>query len=234
MYLTYTIIRTAIIRNWKWIQIPLLIVGFVLWCEPVSAQVPGPNKEYYRVEPSSRIWVEGSTTVNKFSCVDNEIGGFGRLAGDSVPDQPVTDSTGADVEVRLNVHDLDCGRSRMNHDMYKAMKADSFPRITYHLLSARMLSVPENAEMHFKAKTIGTITLAGKSKVIDMDVDGILLSNGRFHVTGSHPLLMSDFDIQPPSPFFGLIKTKNKIVVHFDLFVRPSPAKPDLTNRTGS
>lgn len=226
MYLTYTIIRTVITRYRKWIQIPLILVGFVLWCGPVSAQVPGPGIEYYSVEPSSRIWVEGSTTVNNFSCVDHEIGGYGQLASDSLSDKPVTDSTGADVVVRLNVHDLDCGHNQMNHDMYKAMKADSFPRIIYRLISARILSIPENTDMHFEAKTIGTITLAGKSKDIVMDVNGMLLPNGRFHVTGNQPLMMSDFNIKPPSPFFGLIKTKNRIVVHFDLYVRPTLVKP--------
>lgn len=226
MRFTMTYIQTAMPRYFKRVLMLVLLAGCGLWGERVQAQVPGSENDFFRVEPSSRIWVEGSTTINDFSCVDHKVGGFGQIIGDSLLDRTVTDSSRTQVVVRLNVSDLDCGRRRMNRDMYHAMKADSFPRISYHLLSARMLSLPHDINGDFKAETIGTISLAGKSQVIKMAVDGVLLPNGRFHVTGSHPLLMSDFGIHPPSPFWGLIKTKDRIVVHFDLYVTPAASKP--------
>ena len=50
------------------------------------------------------------------------------------------------------------------------------------------------------------------------------LADGHVRFTGQHPMLMSDFGMDPPSAMFGQLRTADEVVVHFDLVVAPGPA----------
>lgn len=182
--------------------------------------VSGP----YHVEKGSRIWIEGSTSVSEFTCTSEKIDGYGHFNDDSLRTEKTSLSVGnkqPNVRVSLPDHSLDCGKRQMNHDMYNALKAEKFPVIHYHLDNAQILTATDSTSGWFKVDTFGKLTIAGKTNNVNMIVDGILLSNGRFHVKGSKELKMSEFNINPPSPFWGLIKTHDKITVNFDLYVAP-------------
>lgn len=199
----------------------ILVVISASLCYGQNVPTAGP----YQIQSGSKIWIEGSTNISKFSCVSKRIDGFGHLRSDSVTTIKTSLSKDDDkpvVFVSLKDHSLDCGKRPMNHDMYHALKADEFPTIHYDLISGRMISYPDSTTKWFKIKTKGRLTIAGKSKIIKMIVDGHQLPHDHFHVKGSKTLRMSDFDIKRPSPFWGLVKTHNVIVVKFDLFVAPS------------
>lgn len=183
--------------------------------------VTGP----YRVEKGSKLWIEGSTSVNEFTCTSDEIDGYGHFNSDSLEAQKASLSVGyqqPNVRVSLPDQSLDCGKRKMNHDMYNALKAKKFPDIYYHLDNAQILTTADSTSGWFKVNTVGKLTIAGKTNTVNMIVDGRLLPNGRFHVKGSKQLKMSEFNIDPPSPFWGLIKTHDKITVKFNLYVAPA------------
>ena len=54
-----------------------------------------------------------------------------------------------------------------------------------------------------------------------MIVEGRRLPDGQFRLTGSLPLLMTDFGIDPPKAMPGTLKTGDRVVVHFDVVVAP-------------
>lgn len=203
------------------VLIALLIIG--LPAAAAMAQtvvVSGP----YRVEKGSKIWIEGSTSVSEFTCTSDEVDGYGHFSDDSLRTERTSLSVGKkqpNVRVSLPDHSLDCGKRQMNHDMYNALKAEKFPVIHYHLDNAQILATTDSTSGWFKVDTFGKLTIAGKTNNVKMMVDGRLLPNGRFHVKGSKELSMSEFNINPPSPFWGLIKTHDKITVNFDLYVAP-------------
>lgn len=207
------------------LKIILVLVTFFIGLPEMTAfaqavVISGP----YHVQKGSRIWIEGSTSINEFTCISDEIDGYGHLNSDSVHTEmtslPVRNSR-PKVSVSLPDNSLDCGKAQMNHDMYNALKAEKYPSIHYHLDHAQVLTIADSTTGWFKVETTGQLTIAGKTNVINMIVDGRLLPDGRFHVKGSKELKMSEFNIDPPSPFWGLIKTHDKISVNFDLYVAP-------------
>jgi hypothetical protein len=52
-------------------------------------------------------------------------------------------------------------------------------------------------------------------------VQGQQRADGTYQATGSLPLLMSDFGIDPPTAMFGLIKVHDQITVRFKLIATP-------------
>ncbi len=45
----------------------------------------------------------------------------------------------------------------------------------------------------------------------------------KYHIMGSHELSMKDYDIKVPEIMFGLVKVKDKIEFHFDLYFEVMP-----------
>ncbi|HKJ33454.1 MAG TPA: YceI family protein [Balneolales bacterium] len=199
-----------------------IVLAVVLPTLTCNAQ-PIQNGRYY-VQDGSKIWIDGKTTVNNFSCSSKNVNGYGVLVdtAQSMRTSLPTTYHKTKVHVTLPVNTMDCGKKRMNKDMYHAMKAQKYPSIKYDLLNVKNFTKSDTSSKWFTVNTTGQLTIAGKSRVIHMTVDGHMLPDGRFHVEGQKNLDMTSFGIDPPSPFWGLIKTKDEITVHFDLYVAQS------------
>jgi len=50
-------------------------------------------------------------------------------------------------------------------------------------------------------------------------LDGNFLDDGRIRVTGKKEIKMTDYDVEPPTGLFGLVRAEDELTVHFDLYV---------------
>jgi len=178
----------------------------------------------------ARIWLEGATNINHFSCETSDADGMGGRYDalelvDSVMNvnySPVSNEMNSlQGWLKVSVKSLDCGNKHMNKDMYHSLKSNRFPNIFFSLETAHLIKPGITKDDPFEVETKGQLTIAGKTRDIKVVAKGHRLSTGCFRVQGSEPILMSDFNIDPPSPFFGIVKTKDKITVHFDLIATP-------------
>ncbi len=163
---------------------------------------------------ASRVWIEGRSTVNAFTCEAQEIEGLGAVeAGQAVQGQ-----------LSVPVRAFDCGKAAMNRDLQVALKAEQFPTIRFVLGNVRVLeAVGEGAA---QLVVWGQLTIAGQTRPVQFTAMGRLLPSGKARLTGSLPLRLSTFHIPPPTALLGLIRVRDQITVHFDLLVRPLPVQP--------
>jgi hypothetical protein len=198
----------------------------------VRAQEPPPNLGIH-LAPESRFWIEGRSTVSAFTCqaaqVDRSImvgppSEIGEIAG--LPDALKA------AMLSIPVHGFRCGNRRMDRDMYRAMKADAFSAIEYRLWTYAIEALPE-AGGTYLVHTVGELSIAGAERVVAMEVTIEPMPDGRhYRVRGSKPILMTDFGIEPPTALFGLVKAKDRIVVHFDLIATaPAAVGPLMLGR---
>ncbi|HET7152686.1 MAG TPA: YceI family protein [Candidatus Kapabacteria bacterium] len=183
---------------------------FIICSSALFAQQNTPAE--YKILPESHLWLVGSATTGSWTCGTAYISGYGI---------PSTSVRPAEVAVSIKVKDLDCGNKFMNNDMYDAMNSDQFPTIQYHLISARRLSSQDGDSVWTKLQTIGTLDLNGVSKQLNIQVNIRRLANNKIQVVGSVGMLMSDFNVTPPSALFGLIKASNDLEVRFDITAGP-------------
>jgi len=156
----------------------------------------------------SRLWIDGSTSVNTFTCE------AGDLAGDALFYE--ADSLGAglsDAEVAIPVSEFDCGKARMNRDLHEALKAEDHPLIRFRLTDL----MPAEDAGNRKFRVRGMMDIAGESRSVQLDLDGERLSDNTWRATGGVALRMSDFGIDPPTALLGLIQAHDDISVRFDL-----------------
>ncbi len=164
----------------------------------------------YAPDPArSRIWIEGRSTLKRFTCTTTRVEGYGVVkAGGAVQGQLV-----------VAVQAFDCGKQSMNRDLQKALQADRFPEIRFEPRKVVVLETPTGDAA--RLDITGTLTIAGAARTVRFVASGQLLAAGRARLTGLLPLKLTDFDVKPPTALFGLIRVYDQITVHFDLTMQP-------------
>jgi polyisoprenoid-binding protein YceI len=115
-------------------------------------------------------------------------------------------------ELQIPVNTFTCDRDGLTKQMFKAMKADKHPTITFRLGSYTVEAAAGGATI----KPTGTLTVAGVERPIDLLLE-VKEEAGRLHVRGTRDLLMTEFGIKPPTMFMGMLKTADKVTVTFEL-----------------
>jgi polyisoprenoid-binding protein YceI len=170
----------------------------------------------YTVRPESKVVLHGRSNVNSWSCATSTFQtsiGVDSSARSAHPGS--RPRSVVRVTVTVPVRSLDCGRARMNEDMFRALKADSFPEIRYVLSSYEVeeqLATADSVVVH----SVGELTVAGQTKRVEIQVNGARVQGGLWG-HGVVKLLMTDFGIKPPTAFFGAIRTKNALEVKVEI-----------------
>ncbi|MFH5832113.1 YceI family protein [Halalkalibaculum sp. DA384] len=211
--------RPALLRL---LSVALLAVwGLSLQLAGAQEISPAYEAGNIEIEPTGALWLEGSASVVDYRCYAESLAGSGEIENTTEPTKNVQGQGDVKVKVTIPVKALECGKSKMNRDLYEALKAEEHPSITYQLLQATLLSEsthPDSAGW-MKIQTEGLLTIAGVTDTTSLVVEGQLVGQERFRVKGVKPLNMHDFDIEPPTALMGLIKANEKLTVHFDVSV---------------
>jgi polyisoprenoid-binding protein YceI len=169
------------------------------------------------VRPESRVILLGRSNVHGFSCATSTFQANIGVNSSNLASRPRS----VRLTVAVPVRSLDCGRARMNQDMFRALKADSFPEIRY-VLTSYLVNDQLATTDSFTVNSVGELTVAGKTQRVDLQVKGARDHAGVFRGDGGVRLLMTDFGIKPPTAFFGAIRTKNALEVRVEIRVTRS------------
>ncbi len=154
----------------------------------------------YKIDTSnSQIIVEGTSNLRDWSAQVGDFSGTMEVDDAGNPTK---------VMLTMEVLSMDGGRGAdMNAKIYKALKSEEYPQITFESTSIDAASMVAT----------GNLSMAGQSK--EVSVEGQLdLAGGK--LTTSKDLKLSDFEIEPPSALFGQIKCKDEIKVMFDIALK--------------
>jgi polyisoprenoid-binding protein YceI len=102
--------------------------------------------------------------------------------------------------------------SGMDKNIYKALKKDTYPNISFVLKAA---TIANNT-----IKCLGTLTIAGKSTETELLVFYTINTDKTITVTGTKKINMLDYGIEPPTALFGTIKTGKDVVLSFTVVMK--------------
>ena len=80
---------------------------------------------------------------------------------------------------------------------------------SYDVMASPAVVPPFSMTLH------GRLSLAGVERKVDVRATGVRVKEG-IRMSGSKDLLMTDYQIKPPTMMLGAIKTKNLITVKFN------------------
>lgn len=166
------------------------------------------------LQPDSRLWIEGTSTVRSFSCKASTFDALVTTTQDAAVGAVLAGEKAVDaVTVTVPAAKLDCGNGTMNSHMLKALKATDNPEITFRMQSYDL--APAGAGM---AGTLrGELTLGGVTKPIVVDAVAADGGDATLLVTGRHVLKMTDYGLKPPSLMLGTMKVGDAVTVGFEL-----------------
>src|SRR5687767_11842518 len=175
---------------------------------PASVRIP--------VRADSRLWLEGSSNVRDWTC--RATGMDATLEVDEVRSLANNRLVRA-VAVRVPVRLLKCGDRHMEAHMYTALKAPPAPATNY--IAAKFDSLAQAGLVGEPLETTGQLTVAGVERTVRMTVRSERLPDGSYRARGSVPIRMTDFGIKPPRPWGGILRTADKVVIQFEIFIGP-------------
>ncbi|PIQ61728.1 MAG: hypothetical protein COV99_08590 [Bacteroidetes bacterium CG12_big_fil_rev_8_21_14_0_65_60_17] len=163
--------------------------------------------------PETRMWVTGTSTIHDWECKVASVDGSltaqigGQLSAISA------------TTVAVKVDDMDCDSGKMNKKLRSALNDDNrTPVISFIMDSADMIN--STTEM-LSATITGQLTLAGVTRAVEFPVAGTRTGN-TMTFTGSVPVRMTEYGVDPPKAMLGTLKTGDDVVVHFEV-VTPLP-----------
>jgi len=107
--------------------------------------------------------------------------------------------------------------SVMDGKTREALKGDKHPNITYKLKQVEIAQLKDKIS---KLSTEGTLSIAGVTKPVKMDVFARQLPNGEIEVWGAHALSMKDYGMQAPTALMGSIKTGDKVTINYSVILK--------------
>lgn len=158
---------------------------------------------YLALMPESRLWIEGTTNVDAFACEAATVQGIGTFDGIAA------------AEVAVPVAALDCGKRRMNEDLYAALRAEAHPEIRFRLTGVVLEAPMEGAD--YRLRVSGRLALAGAERSVSLPVQARRRTDGTYRASGALAIRMTDFGIDPPTAVLGLVRAHDRITVRFDL-----------------
>lgn len=176
----------------------LLLSGGSSFAQDVSIQ-----------KDQSKLWIEGKSNVNQFTCHAEKYS--------ALIDTPEMEQDSFNLTVEIAVNGFECGKRKMNRDLYDALKADNHPTIDFEYKKTHSLSYSDSTD-RYELMVNGSLTVAGHTNTIEFPMSATLLDGGSLRAEGSADIRMSEFNVDAPTALFGLVKVNDKLTVHFELF----------------
>lgn len=107
--------------------------------------------------------------------------------------------------------------SVMDNKTKEALKGDKHPNIIYKL---RQVEITQLKDKISKLSTEGTLSIAGVTKPVKMDVYARQLPSGEIEVWGANAISMKDYGMQAPTALMGSIKTGDKVAVKYSVILK--------------
>ena len=185
------------------------ILGFFL----LGLLVQPASSQGYALSPLSQLQIEGTSSVNSFTCT------AGRISGEGVIQNLIKSAGSAsnNVVITVPIGKLDCQNHRMNRDLRDALKSDDHPNIVFRLTQVEVLDFLNSAKGTRQILTTGNLSLAGVTRSVSVLVEGYFDEWNKLHGQGSVAMKMTDFGVTPPSALLGLVKAHNEITIRFHL-----------------
>lgn len=180
-----------------------LIIFLILGLGTLQAQ------DTYQLR-TAEISISGTSSLHDWTSKTNKLTASGDL---TVENGNLVDIPSLKVTVPVTSIKSEKGKI-MDNKTHKALASDEHPNISFKLLELQSIDTNGNAT---KLVASGLLTIAGKSKTIQLTVKAKADGNGGFQFTGSKALKMTDFGIDPPTALLGTLKTGDDITVAFNL-----------------
>lgn len=173
---------------------------------PAYSQKAVPVKHLSPGECDNFVKIEGSTNVNRFEFLQ-------QIPEKSKEDKPLPDHARL-LTIQIPAHNFSASNPLMYNDFLKLIQAENHPIITI-LIYYNPGEFINNEDNQITSKI--EVKLAGQQRSYTIPGKLVICKNRLLRVQGSVRLKLEDFNLEPPTKFFGMVKVNQEIFVNFGL-----------------
>jgi len=166
-----------------------------------------------------QLTIDVETNVNEFDCLYTHPEVFKNLCFHGTEGERAISFKKA--ELRLPIKRFDCGGKMINSDFVKMLHREGQPDIKVEFLSARWYPSDQLEKNRRLGKPVGyfevEITMVGQSRTKILRIYSSDFRENMLFSRGTIDLNMSEFGIEPPEKFLGMVKVRDQLTIHFDL-----------------
>jgi hypothetical protein len=200
------------------VLVPAALLVLMTW--PARDGLTSAVERGLTLAPGASLELDGDSSLHRYSAKAHGM----RVIADLDAARVASAAQPPDLEALIRGHfirtfqlfvpvaELDSGERGLDDNMRKALKGDRFKEIRFEMDSYDV--APPTGGPALSLTLHGRLSLAGVERKIDVSAIGVRVEDG-FQVTGSKDLLMTDYQIKPPTMMLGAVKTKNLITVKF-------------------
>jgi polyisoprenoid-binding protein YceI len=159
---------------------------------------------------SHNVTISGTSTLHDWESVATGVEWSGSM---TVEGGAVKDIKDAVITIAVEKIKSDKG-STMDEKTWEAFQYDKNPSIIFKL--GKLTADGTN-----RFKGAGTLTMAGATKNIQLNVEAKVNANGTVRFTGSQKINMKDYGMTPPKAVMGTIKVGPAVTVVFEIELAP-------------
>ena len=176
----------------------------------VLAQGPAPL-----ALTTSKITIAGTSNIHDYTATTTQVKVAKVQLGDAAPGATFWDDVQKPgglqaFDLTIPAVTLKSTKEGLDKNMYKALKTDKHPEITF---SMKRLDGVAGA-----LKAVGTLTIAGVEREVTLPLKTTRKGEG-LAVSGELDVLMTDYGIAPPKAMMGMVKADPKIKITFDVLL---------------
>ena len=190
----------------------LKIAGLVCcWLIVISSAIARNEKSNSVVIYSLQdISITGHTNINSF---------FLKYTGNegvvkSVKKDDISDPKKANSVISIPVNEFTFSNALMKKDFLKMIKAKEYAAIPIQFKGIKDPTLFKDGDKQLVAVDI---TIAGVTKSLNICCRIDKINNNQYKLSGSKSLLLTDFNLKPPTKCLGIVKVENEIQIEFNL-----------------
>lgn len=161
-------------------------------------------QETYQVSQESKMVIKGTSSLHDWESEVTELQGQAQLSLQG--QKPSFQGFTFDIPVKS----IKSGKSSMDKNTYVALEEDQHPTIKFNLNEIQEIN-------NGKITATGNLTVAGQTKPVTLKADYQVQGQDQINLSGSYPMRMTEYGIEPPTAVFGTIKTGDEITIDYRL-----------------
>lgn len=167
-----------------------------------------------KLQETPEMHINGDSNVKSWDAAVNEVNGTLTLQNiETISAESLTAETFKNLTLTIPVKSIESGSGGLTSNIHKYLKQKNYPNITFELNDVTNIA-QQNGSLLITAQ--GVVNAAGKDTPVEMIVTANV-QNGSIQFSGEKQLLMTSFDIDPPTAVFGTIRSKDEFAVSFDV-----------------
>lgn len=184
----------------------------VLLCLTVFPSI-GYSQSIYRVKETKDINIKllGTSTFSDWEMAALTSGGEAKFI--FKPGSKRDLDSLVSLSFAIKVTDLKSDSDKLNENAYEALKSEKYKYIRYKLTSSTIS--PQKGG--YLLKSTGNLTIAGVTKATMMDVQALVNDDGSVTTKGIYKLKMTDYNVEPPTFFWGAMKAGDDLILDFTI-----------------